>query len=338
MPLSDSTRRWTAEVGELLGLPGVGPQVARRLTDKDAQRSALRAGGVPVPGFWQVPDDGDEDGWRVLSRDARFPAVLKPRQGDSGRDVLAVGSLGDVRSIVADRAHDSRRPQWMLEEYLRDRPPAAAGPFADVVSVESIVAGGRVSHLAITGRFPFAEPFRETGSFMPSALDGDDCDAVLSAAGAAIAALGIGVGAQHTEIKLTPDGPRVIEVNGRVGAGVPDLLAAVTGVNVLAIAMRVALGEPIAFDEMPRCDGVAYVLLPQAPRWMTRITAVDGLDRIRADPRVQRAILRRAPGERLDLGDGFWDHVFSVEGVVADHDELAAIARRVASEVRISGE
>jgi biotin carboxylase len=338
LALADSTLPWTAQIAERLGLPSVTPQVARWLTDKDAQRTALRAAGVPVPAFSRVPDRADDDAWSALARDATFPAVLKPRRGDSGRGVVPVRSLEEVRSIVASREPGVPSAELMLEEFLSDRPGGGTRAFADVVSVESVVSAARLSPVAVTGRFPFAAPFRETGSFIPSALGRDERDAVLDAAAAAIAALEIEVGVQHTEIKLTPDGPRVIEVNGRVGAGVPDLLAAVADVDLLQVAMRVALGEEIAFDVLPRCAQVAYVLLPQAPISMRRITAVEGLDRLRAMPGVGRVILHRGPGERVDWRDGYWGHVFSVEGVVADHEQLAILARTVESEVRIRGE
>jgi hypothetical protein len=338
LALADSSLVWTAEVAARLGLRSVTAEVARRLSDKDAQRSALRDGGVSVPGFWPIPDADDEDGWALLAREATFPAVLKPRRGEGGREVVPVRSLDHLRSLLADPPPGSRPTQLMLEEYLRDRPRDERQEFADFVSVESIVSAGRVSHLAITGRFPLAEPFRETGSFIPSALDDDERDAVLSAASAAIVALGITIGCQHTEIKLTPDGPRVIEVNGRVGAGVPDMLAAVTNLDLLAIAMRIALGESILFDELPRCAQVVFVLLRQAPVSMRRIIAVEGLDQLRADPSVRRVILQRGPGQSVDWREGFWGHVFSVEGVVADHQQLASLARRIDSEVQLHGE
>jgi biotin carboxylase len=338
LALSDRSLVWMAEVAQLLGLRSVTAEVARRLTDKDAQRSALKDGGVSVPGFWPIPDADDEDGWALLAREATFPAVLKPRRGEGGREVVAVRSFDHLRSLVADPLPGSQPTQLMLEEYLRDRPRDEGQEFAGFVSVESIVSAGRVSHLAITGRFPLAEPFRETGSFIPSALEDDERDAVLNAASAAIAALGITIGCQHTEIKLTPEGPRVIEVNGRVGAGVPDMLAAVTDLDVLAIALRIALGEAIVFDELPACAQVVFVLLRQAPVSMLRITAVEGLDQLRADPSVRRVILQRGPGQSVDWREGFWGHVFSVEGVVADHEQLRILARRIDSEIQIRGE
>ena len=58
----------------------------------------------------------------------------------------------------------------LLEEYLPDGPPMPEGFEADYVSVETIVEAGRMTHLAITGRFPVAPPFRETGFFIPATL------------------------------------------------------------------------------------------------------------------------------------------------------------------------
>jgi biotin carboxylase len=161
---------------------------------------------------------------------------------------------------------------------------------------------------------------------------------VLLVASAAITALGVTIGCLHTEIKLTPDGPRVIEVNGRAGGGVPDMLVAVADVDLLAIAMRIALGEAIVFDEMPRSTQVAYRLLWQAPVSMRRIVAVEGLDQLRADPRVDQVTLRRGPGQTVNWRQGNWEHVFSVLGVAADHDDLKALAQRIHADTQVRGD
>ena len=340
LALADSLLEWTAGVAQLLTLPFITPEAAHRLTDKHAQRAALRDGGLPGPGFWRVPAAEDDDAWASLARSATFPAVLKPLHGEGSRNVVLVGSLDEVRSVVAEMsaAPGSPRPGMVLEEYLRDRPPGAGERFAGYVSVESIVSAGRVSHLAITGRFPLAEPFRETGFFIPSALGADERDAVLLVASAAITALGVTIGCLHTEIKLTPDGPRVIEVNGRVGGGVPDMLAAVTDLDLLAIAMRIAIGEEIIFDELPGCTQVGYRLLWQAPVSMRRIIAVEGLDQLRADPRVHQVTLRRGPGQTVNWREGNWEHVFSVLGVAADHDDLKVLAQRIHDDTQVRGD
>ena len=66
---------------------------------------------------------------------------------------------------------------------------------------------------------------------------------MLDLATAALRALGVRTGGFHTEIKLTPDGPRVIEVNGRLGGGVPEMLLQASGESLMRLSMRVALGE-----------------------------------------------------------------------------------------------
>jgi biotin carboxylase len=338
LALADTLLLWTAHLAQRLGLPFIAPEVAERLTDKHAQRTALRGGGLPVPGFWRIPASADAAGWAALTREATFPALLKPRHGEGSRDVTAVESLEELRPLVAQASQGgaSEPPPLVLEEYLRDRP--GGGAFASYVSVESLVAAGRISHLAVTGRFPLAAPFRETGFFIPGALDDADQRAVLEVASAAVEALGVSIGCLHTEIKLTPEGPRVIELNGRIGGGVPEMLSHATGVEILPLAMRLALGDEIAFDELPECTGVAYLFYVQAPAAMRRVVAVDGLDELRGDPSVHEVILVRGPGQSVDWREGNHGHVFSVRGSVADHEALTIIERRIHAETEIRGE
>src|SRR5580658_8041806 len=101
----------------------------------------------------------------------------------------------------------------VLEGYLADDADRPATPYAAYVSVESVTSEGVISHLALTGRFPLAENFRETGFFIPAALSEDDQAAALQLATEVIEAIGVTTGCLHTEVKFTLDGPRVIEVN-----------------------------------------------------------------------------------------------------------------------------
>jgi biotin carboxylase len=339
LTLADSLLVWTARVAAILELPFMSPEVAARLTDKYTQRAALREAGLPVPGYWRVPDVEDEGAWEALAREASFPAVLKPRRGEGSRDTVRVDSLQELRAAVAagPERSGSASAALVLEEYLRDR-PEAGGDFADYVSIESIVSAGRISHLAITGRFPPAEPFRETGFFIPAAFDDAQCEAIADVASAAVAAIGITVGALHTEIKLTPEGPRVIELNGRIGGGVPEMLADATGVQLLPIALRLALGETVVFEHMPACAQVGYLLYVQAPLAMTTIREVVGLDRLRALPGVEEVILNRGPGQSVHWRAGNHGHVFSVRGAVPDNETLRSLARYATAEVEIHGD
>jgi len=334
--LADSLLEWTAEVAERLGLRFHTPEVAARLTDKYRQPRALAAAGVPAPEAWLVPADDDRAAWEELADAVPFPALLKPRRGEGSRDVVAVDSIGELRTRIAE-LDAARARDWVIQRFLPDR-TGDVGEFADYVSVESIVSAGTLSHLAITGRTPVAPPFRESGFFIPAALEDDERAAVLALASRAVEALGLVTGTLHTEIKLTAEGPCVIEVNGRLGGGTSAMLASVTDVELLPIALRLALGESITFEELLRPRGVAFVLYVHAPAALRRIVAVEGLEQLRADPCVDRVILNRGPGQSVDWRDGSWGHVFAVHGTTRDHEQLAALARRIRSQTRVLGE
>ena len=134
------------------------------------------------------------------------------------------------------------------------------------MSVESLVAGGVISHLALTGRFPPAENFRETGFFIPAALDpgsrsrprpGDPGRRRPPGTHRVL----------HTEIKSAPDGPRIIEVNGRVGGGVPEMLQRAAGINLVELPLgspwaRLFVDGPVATDRI----GYRFLLQPPPSR------------------------------------------------------------------------
>ena len=149
----------------------------------------------------------------------------------------------------------------MLEEFVPDaRDELGGNGFACFVSVESVVEDGRVEHAAISGRTTFRWPFRETGYFTPSALSDALQSDVLNVAGKAARALGVTGGCLHTEIKLTDDGPVVIEVNGRPGGGMSEMLERASGFSILRTALRLAIGAPVGLGGPVPCSRVGYLL------------------------------------------------------------------------------
>lgn len=338
LSLADADLLWTAEVAERLQLPFNTPVTVRRLTDKHEQREALAAAGLIVPRHWLL-SGGDVNAWPDLDPQKQFMGVFKPRRGEASRDTLPVQSRAELRRLMERYCSgDAPVREFVFEEYIADSAgPVAGEGFAGYVSVESFVREGHVTHLAVNGRMPPAWPFRETGFFIPSALDVGQQTRVLDVAERAARALGVTVGCLHTEIKITPQGPVVIEVNGRIGGGVPEMLRAAAGVDFLKLAVRLALGENVDQPPMPRCERVAYLFYVQAPEEMETVTAVSGLDNLRAVPGVDTIVLNRGPGQRVDWREGNHGYVFSVFGTAESHDELRHVMDLVASVVHIEG-
>lgn len=339
LTLADANLTLTAELAARIDRPFASPTTALRLTDKHAQRDALAAAGLVMPRHWIINETEFDEAWRTIELEATFPAVLKPRRGEGSRDTLPVVNLDELRALVDQHRSEDPGRDFVLEEFIADAPDGAAGEgFAGYVSVESFVRHGEVVHLAITGRMPPAFPFRETGFFLPSALTDDDASAVLDLATMAARALGVTLGCLHTEIKLTPGGPVVIEVNGRIGGGVPEMLAAATGVDFISIAMRLALGHVVEAGPLPLAQLVAYLFYVQAPVGLRYVTSVEGLDELREFPGVRDIMLNRGPGHLVDWREGNHGHVFSVFGTAVDTRGVLDVDNAITSITRIIGD
>ena len=325
-----------ASLAEELGLRYRTPEVARRLLDKLRQREALRDAGLPTPSCWELPADRDPTTIEAFAAVVEYPAVLKPRIGSGGQFTMPVADAGDlVRAVSLLPPHAGGDAGMFVEQYLESAETAPNERYGSYVSVESLVSDGEISHLAVTGRFPTAEPFRETGFFIPADLSPAQQGAVLEVATAAVRALGLKTGDSHTEIKLTPEGPRVLEVNGRVGGGVPEMLFQASGVSIIELSMRVALGEAVAVAGPVPCAKVGWRFLFQPPRSAQRVVSIEGLDRLAALSGVNDIFVNRSPGDPIDWREGTRHYIYSVYGVSADYEELLEVDRFMHEEVSI---
>ncbi len=338
LTLADDNLRLCAELAARLARTFHSPETALVLTDKHLQRVALERAGLVVPRSWVISPSDYQRAWSMIETEISYPAVFKPRRGEASRDTVPVNSSEEMEILIEEHVAGGGR-EFVIEEFIPDALPGVAGDgFAGYVSVESFVVDDTVTHLAINGRTPQAFPFRETGFFIPSALDDQLAQSVLDVATGAIRAMDVTTGCFHTEIKLTLDGPVVIEVNGRIGGGVPEMLVAATGVDFLKISMSLALGDTVDVGGPLPAQCVAYLFYVHAPAEMRHIVAVEGLDELRAMDGVQEVVLNRGPGQSVDWRDGNHGHVFSVFGTAGDHDGVRLIDQSIRSVVTITGE
>ncbi|MCU1495371.1 MAG: hypothetical protein JWO62_3135 [Acidimicrobiaceae bacterium] len=314
-----------------LRLPFHTPASAAALVDKALQRETLSRAGLSMPRCFSVPPGGGGDAIAALDLDLAWPAVLKPRSAQGSRHTFLVEDAGHAARLL-DTLGPEREPM-LLEEYLSGDLDRADGPFADYLSVESLVSQGVISHIALTGRFPLAENFRETGFFIPAALEPEEQGPLLELTTAAIEALGIRTGCLHTEVKFTPQGPRIIEVNGRVGGGVPEMLARATGISLLELTLRIALGESVHFDGPVSTEHIGYRFFLQPPSASATIQAIEGIDAIADLPGVDAVSIHQRPGTDLDWKDGSRNHILAVIGTASDHAELLAVHRLMHQQV-----
>ena len=329
----DANMATFAEVAAALQLPFHSLATSVALTDKAEQRRVLKDAGLMTPKSVTIArGQSGTDLGTVLA--VGWPAVLKPRSAQGSRYTFFVRDEHHLNELLRVLGPD--RPDMVLEAYLADDPSRDGEPFADYVSVESVVSHGAIHHLALTGRFPLAENFRETGFFIPASLSSDDRSGVLSLASSAINALGVSTGCLHTEIKFTPEGPRVIEVNGRVGGGVPEMLDRAAGLPLIEMTLRLALGEVVPIDGPVATERIGYRFFLQPPPVSATVAAINGIDAVTDHPGVDTITVHQGPGAVLDWKDGSRNHIIAVVGTADDYDELQAVNRLLNDEVTVT--
>ncbi|MGH3745089.1 MAG: ATP-grasp domain-containing protein [Mycobacteriales bacterium] len=322
---TDPPIRYAAAIADEMCLPFHSPTVATLVSDKWEQRRALRDHGVPSAAFQLVPA-----GSRA-PQGVAFPAVVKPRHGANARDVSRVDDQHGLRRALAASAHED----MLVEQFLPYRTPRAEQKhYADLVSVETVVRHGEPTHLGVTRRWPFDPPLRESGSFVPDLTTGAARQEILDVATAAVAALGIRHSFLHIEIKVTPTGPHVVEVNGRLAGVVPELTLLAGGCDLLRQAFLLALDQPL--DEPVQPERVGYLIWGHPPVGARSVRAVEGLDAVRRLPGVADVRLNRPPGSPVDWREGALGHVYAVEGSAPDHASAFALREGVLRSVTVT--
>jgi biotin carboxylase len=330
----DANMATYARVAESMDLPFHSAGAALALTDKAEQRRVLGEAGLPMPACHVVTPEQSEGDLAAIESDVGWPAVLKPRSAQGSRYTFLVRDGDHLDRLL--QALGPERPDMVLEGYLADDPGRAAGAYAAYVSVESLASSGVISHLALTGRFPMAENFRETGFFIPADMDDSDQQSVLNLATAAIEALGVHTGCLHTEIKFTPDGPRIIEVNGRVGGGVPEMLDRAAGIQLLELTLRLSLGQDVRIEGPVATERIGYRFFLQPPAVSATVAAISGIDAVSNYPGVDTISVHQGPGADLDWKDGSRNHIMAVVGSARDYAELQAVDRLLHQEVTVT--
>lgn len=318
-----------------LGLPANSPRTLTALRDKREQRRMLREHGLPGPRQWVL---ASEDDCARAAAEADFPAVLKPSVGMGSIATFRVGRPEDLAGlwrvaaglISTDNRIAHRRPAPLLEDELRSPRPVDERGLATYVSVEAIIDRGTVHVLAVSDKLPLAEPFRENGHLLPTVRGDDELAGVLRCARDAHAALGIVHGATHTEIRLTGDGPRIIEVNGRIGGQVSEQLLCSAGYLFEREIARSATGAvPQTSIEIRRASAYLTSQPPQGVHTVARAPSREELaDRV---PGLVSLYHLVRPGDVVDSAVGTAANLLLATVAGDTTEELRELGMRLAS-------
>jgi biotin carboxylase/MFS family permease len=231
-----------ARVARALGLPG-NPMEA-----VDAARSKLRTRelsarlGLPTPRAVRVRS---LDELYAAAADLGFPAVVKPEFGAAQVGCVRVDDFATLPAIYrrvrgaasADADAIFRAGNdLMLEEYLD-------GVEFDV---DLVMQDGECVFSSASQNWPTLEPsFQEQGLHCPPDHNRRATRGVIAFSVEAAQAFGLHTGVLHIEAKATNRGPRIVEINARMGGGrIYEMVRAVWDVDLVEAQLRASLGMP----------------------------------------------------------------------------------------------
>ena len=250
--------------------------------------------------------------------------MLKPSTGVASLFTVRIDAVAEVadrvREFEAMLAERQVAPlqqmagRWLVEEFL-------AGP---AFSVESVVSGGTVRHVAICEKGPISGPyFREVGHSCPPHLDATSQALLAGLTERAIRAMSIDDCVTHTEFKWTADGPRLLEIGARMGGGsIRQVVAHASSVDLVEVTLELASGGSPQPRPMPGHAAASRSLYPARPGTVGRVDT-DELSRLPGIVAVNRwleegAFYRVPP-------DGYGE-VLGVVATAAQVDDAISIA------------
>ena len=298
LPIGDKPTLTAAIACQSLGLLHNSPAAVRACRDKHQFRRLLQAAGLDGPAFCRLPVQNDPP---PIPPGVSFPCVLKPLSLSASRGVIRADNTEQFtaafRKIQALlKTPDIRRTkdeaiEWILAESYLEGPE---------VALEGILARGALQVLAVFDKpDPLEGPyFEETIYTTPSRLSEAVQNQIIRRTEQAIAAVGLSHGPIHAELRLTPQGPRILEVAARsIGGLCSRSLRFDEGMSLEELIIRHALNRPIgSVRREEAASGVMMIPVPAAGvllevRGQEKALETPGIEEIRITAKIQQTLV-----------------------------------------------
>ena len=249
-----------SRLAEATGLPGPKPEAVDIARDKHLTRKVMADAGLPSIANMLIENESQLE---EAARKVGFPSVLKPVGGCSSLGVQRVNNEAELLSVYRevvsvmrglvvsrgtfDFVRASAAPDGvdlgkvidatvMLEEYLD----------GDEVDIDIVMSNGEARYVTVSDNGPTHEPyFGEAWACMPSLLPREKVEDLRKMAEDSVKAIGFENGIFHVEGKYTSRGPRLIEVNARMGGGpIRKMHKHTFGVDLVVEQLFIAVGIP----------------------------------------------------------------------------------------------
>ncbi len=305
---TDMPMRAVAAVGEMLGLNTINYETAIMATNKVKMREILSYYGVPIPFFSSVRTY--EDFKRVVNT-FHGDLIVKPADSSGSRGVFLLQDNIELEKIYNYSKKYSRSGEIIIEEYMKGLE----------VSVETITINGNTHVIAITDKVTTGPPyFVEMGHSIQSLLPEDIKKNIEEVAKAAISALGIDNSPAHTEIIITNQGAKIVELGARLGGDniTTSLVPLATGVDMVRACIDLAIGnKPDVRQKFSKGSAIRYFNSHEGV-----LSKIDGIDEVKNKAGIFEVTLLKSLGDKVNNIRNSTDRI----GYVIAHAESPQMA------------
>lgn len=241
---SDGPVRTAAYVNEKLGKqPDLSYEDSLCATIKSYMRERLKECHVPIPQYFVVSNEKEfQNAVQALQGDM----IVKPADNAGSRGVVLIKKDDesgktqpeDTLAVYEYSKSNSRNGVVMVEEFME----------GEEVSVESMTVNGETTVVTITDKLTTPPPyFVELGHAEPSRHPAKLQEQIREITKQAVAAIRLQNGPSHTEVKLTKDGPKIVELAARLGGDfiTSRLVPLSTGVDMVGNSIILATGGQV---------------------------------------------------------------------------------------------
>lgn len=322
---SDMPMQSVAVVSREMGLVGISEDTALKATNKAFMRDSLREANVPVPAYFRARGREDFDAAVKKIQAMGYRCIVKPADNSGSRGVALLDKDCNLDEAYEYTVQYSRGGEVVVEEFME-------GP---EVSVETLAVAGDVQVIQITDKLTTGIPyFVEMGHSQPSRLSETTKEEIRRVAIAANRAIGIQNGPSHTEIKVTKDGPKVVELGARLGGDciTTHLVPLSTGVDMVECSIAIALGEtPDLTRTRERGSAIRY--LSTGSGVIEKIEGIEDAERI---PGVEQVTIVHQVGEEVGEIRNSVDRVGFVVAQAENAEQAVSVAEQACSVLKVT--
>lgn len=333
-----------ALLGREFGCAGNNPKTAFYCRSKYHMRKRLGGHSIPQPHF-QLCKNHEE----IINavKKIGIPCVLKPVGGHSSFGTFMVQNGNDIKNItkkyeecrqyLIDQSKTALKQMneftaeelaimdiedpvntvtdYLVEEYLE-------GP---EISIDALVQNGHVTIMGIADQIRMKPPyFVQVAEKMPFLAPPELLNNIKKIIEKVIHAMGITDSATHTEIILTKDGPKIVEIACRMGSdNIHDAIYQTTGYNMMYEIVRIALGKPITVKK-PLKNKAHYAMEYLLPKKAGILKKIDIPKTVYNDPMVTEIRIDAKKGDFLAPPPKNFDFI----GYIGTKGETPALAQQ----------